>query len=344
MAVRLPGGVHNTSDFWNMLVNKKSGLTKIPKERWDNDGFYSDVPKWGTIQNQECYLLSDVDLKKFDTSFFTCGQAEAERMDPMQRQLLEITQECLDSAGETATSTMEKQVGCYVGTFSSDWQDDQSMDPHASGVYRGSGYLDFFQANRISYEYNWTGPSMLIKTGCSSSMVALHLAAEAVQSGACTSAMALGCNLITSVLTSIIFTETGVLSHSGKCKTFDALADGYGRGEAVNAVYVKKLSDALRDGNPVRAIIRASATNNDGRSRGIMTPNDVLQERLIRQVYSQANISDFSKTAFFECHGTGTPTGDPLEASAVARIWGPCGGVLMGACPITMIVGNSGIG
>ncbi|KZL70111.1 polyketide synthase [Colletotrichum tofieldiae] len=331
MAVRLPGGVHNTSDFWNMLVNKKSGLTKIPKERWDNDGFYSDVPKWGTIQNQECYLLSDVDLKKFDTSFFTCGQAEAERMDPMQRQLLEITQECLDSAGETATSTMEKQVGCYVGTFSSDWQDDQSMDPHASGVYRGSGYLDFFQANRISYEYNWTGPSMLIKTGCSSSMVALHLAAEAVQSGACTSAMALGCNLITSVLTSIIFTETGVLSHSGKCKTFDALADGYGRGEAVNAVYVKKLSDALRDGNPVRAIIRASATNNDGRSRGIMTPNDVLQERLIRQVYSQANISDFSKTAFFECHGTGTPTGDPLEASAVARIWGPCGGVLMGA-------------
>ncbi|KAK2013652.1 ketoacyl-synt-domain-containing protein [Colletotrichum eremochloae] len=331
MAVRLPGGVHTTSDFWDMLINKKTGLTKIPKERWDSEGFYSETPKWGTIQNRDCYLLSDVDLKKFDTSFFTCGQAEAERMDPMQRQLLEITRECLDSAGEVGTSTMDKRVGCYVGTFSSDWQDDQSMDPQASGVYRGSGYLDFFQANRISYEYNWTGPSMLIKTGCSSSMVALHLAAEAVQSGSCTSAMALGCNLITSVLTSVIFTETGVLSPSGKCKTFDILADGYGRGEAVNAVYVKKLSKAIEDGNPIRAIIRGSGTNNDGRSRGIMTPNDVLQEKLIRQVYSQAGIDDLSKTAFFECHGTGTSTGDPLEASAVARIWGPHGGILMGA-------------
>ncbi|KAF6806607.1 polyketide synthase, partial [Colletotrichum musicola] len=331
MAVRLPGGVRNTSDFWDMLINKKSGLTRIPKERWDNEGFYSEVPKWGTIQNKECYLLSDVDLKKFDTSFFTCGQQEAERMDPMQRQLLEITRECLDSAGETFTSTIDKQVGCYVGTFSSDWQDDNSMDPHASGVYRGSGYFDFFQANRISYEYNWTGPSMVIKTGCSSAMVALHLAVEAVQSGACTTAMALGCNLITSVLTSVNFTETGILSPSGKCKTFDVLADGYGRGEAVNAVYVKKLSDAIRDSNPIRAVIRASATNNDGRARGIMTPNDVLQERLIRQVYAKAGISDLSKTAFFECHGTGTPTGDPLEASAVARVWGPQGGILMGA-------------
>ncbi|KAK1985726.1 hypothetical protein LZ30DRAFT_767884 [Colletotrichum cereale] len=327
------GGVHNTSDFWDMLINKKSGLTKIPKERWDSEGFYSEVPKWGTIQNRDCYMLTEVDLNKFYTSFFTCSQAEAERMDPMQRQLLEVTRECLDSAGETATSTMEKR------------QNDQSMDPHAAGVYRGSGYLDFSQANRISYEYNWTGPrsdrfvdlietSMLIKTGCSSSMVALHLAAEAVQSGACTSAMALGCNLITSVFTSIVSTETGVLSPSGKCKTFGVLADGYRRGEAVNAVYVKKLSHAIRDGNSVRAIIRASGTNNDGGSRGIMTPNDVLQEKLICQVYSQAGITELSETAFFECHGTITPTGDPLEASAVARIWGLHGGVLMGALQV----------
>ncbi|GKT66975.1 polyketide synthase [Colletotrichum tofieldiae] len=171
---------------------------------------------------------------------------------------------------------------------------------------------------------------MLVKTGCSSSMVALHLAAEAVQSGACKSAMALGCNLITSVITSIVFTETGVLSPSGKCKTFDLLADGYGRGEAVNAVFVKRLSDALRDGNPVRAILRASATNNDGRSNGIMSPNTYLQEALIRKTYEKAGLP-FNKTAFFECHGTGTPTGDPLEVAAVARIWKDNDGVMIGA-------------
>ncbi|KZL86384.1 polyketide synthase [Colletotrichum incanum] len=330
MAVRLPGGVRNTEDFWNLMINKRSGLIPIPKERWNSEGFYSPVAKWGTVQNKEAYMFSqaDNDLTKFDASYFTCGEKEIERMDPMQRQLLEIARECLDNAGET--NWRGQEIGCYVGNFSSDWQDDLSMDPHASGLYRGSGYLDFLQPNRVSYEYGWTGPSMLVKTGCSSSMVALHLAAEAVQSGACKAAMALGCNLITSVITSIVFTETGVLSPSGKCKTFDLLADGYGRGEAVNAVFVKRLSDALRDGNPVRAIIRASATNNDGRSNGIMSPNTYLQEALIRKTYEKAGLP-FNKTAFFECHGTGTPTGDPLEVAAVARIWKDNDGVMIGA-------------
>ncbi|KAF6792038.1 Lovastatin nonaketide synthase 2 [Colletotrichum sojae] len=330
MAIRLPGGVRNTQDFWNLMVEKRSGLIPIPKERWNSDGFYSPIAKWGTVQNKEAYMFKqeDIDFTKFDASFFTCGQQEIQRMDPVQRQLLEITRECLDSAGETRTRG--RDIGCYVGNFGSDWQDDHCMDPHVSGVYRGAGYLDFLQPNRVSYEYGWTGPSMLIKTGCSSSMVALHLAAEAVQSGACESAIAMGCNLITSVTTSIVFTETGVLSPSGKCKTFDVLADGYGRGEAVNAVYVKRLSDALRDGNPIRAIIRASGTNNDGRSNGIMSPNTYLQEELIRKTYEKAGVP-FSKTAFFECHGTGTPTGDPLEVAAVARVWGEHGGVMIGA-------------
>ncbi|TDZ16051.1 Highly reducing polyketide synthase gloL [Colletotrichum orbiculare MAFF 240422] len=330
MAVRLPGGVRNTDNFWELMMNKRSGLIPIPKERWNSEGFYSPVARWGTVQNKEAYMFSqaDNDLTRFDASYFTCGEKEIERMDPMQRQLLEITRECLDNAGETGWRGEE--IGCYVGNFSSDWQDDLSMDPHASGLYRGSGYLDFLQPNRVSYEYGWTGPSMLVKTGCSSSMVALHLAAEAVQSGACKSAMALGCNLITSVITSIVFTETGVLSPSGKCKTFDLLADGYGRGEAVNAVYVKRLSDALRDGNPVRAILRASGTNNDGRSNGIMSPNTYLQEELIRKTYAKARLG-FNKTAFFECHGTGTPTGDPLEVAAVARIWKDHDGIMIGA-------------
>lgn len=146
MAVRLPGGVKNTADFWNLMVNRKSGLIPVPKERWDIDGFWNKTAQWGTIQNRECYMLgSECPLDRYDTAFFTNGRLEASRMDPVQRQLLEITRECLDTAG--ASATRETDVGCYVGTFSSDWQDDQSMDPHASGIYRGSGYLDFFRKN-----------------------------------------------------------------------------------------------------------------------------------------------------------------------------------------------------
>lgn len=156
MAIRLPGGVKNTQDFWDLMINKKSGLIPIPKERWNLEGFYSSVPRWGTIQNKECYMFDDRDLTKFDASYFSCGEKEIERMDPMQRQLLEITRECLDNAGET--NWRGQEVGCYVGNFSSDWQDDLSMDPHASGLYRGSGYLDFLQPNRVSYEFGWTGP------------------------------------------------------------------------------------------------------------------------------------------------------------------------------------------
>lgn len=156
MAVRLPGGIKNTQDFWDLMINKKSGLAPIPDSRWNLDGFYSPVPRWGTIRNRECYMLDDRDLAQFDASYFTCGEKEIEKMDPMQRQLLEVVHECLDNAGEPGTRG--QNVGCYVGNFSSDWQDDLSMDPHASGLYRGSGYLDFLQPNRVSYEYGWTGP------------------------------------------------------------------------------------------------------------------------------------------------------------------------------------------
>ncbi|KAJ4419139.1 Type I Iterative PKS [Gnomoniopsis sp. IMI 355080] len=254
MAVRLPGDIKNTQDFWELMMQKKSGLIPIPQSRWNLEGFYSPVQRWGTIRNKECYMLSDRDLAHFDASYFTCGEKEIEKMDPMQRQLLEIARECLDNAGEA--ETRNKKVGCYVGNFSSDWQDDLSMDPHASGLYRGSGYLDFLQPNRVSYDRSR---------------------------------------------------------------------------EAVNAVYVKRMSDALRDGNPIRAVLRASATNNDGRSNGIMNPNTYQQEALIRQTYEEAGITDLSKTAFFECHGTGTPTGDPLEVAAVARVWKDHGGILIGA-------------
>jgi len=163
-------------------------------------------------------------------------------------------------------------------------------------------------------------------------MVAVHQAAEALRNRSCSAAVVMSANLMTSPLTTVVYTEAGILSKTGKCKTFDASADGYGRGEAVNAVLVKRLSDAIRDGNPIRAILRGSATNHDGREgkSGMLNPNTLAHEALIRKAYKDAGIDDFSQTAFFECHGTGTPAGDPQEVAAVARVFGESG-IVIGA-------------
>jgi len=156
MACRLPGGVLNPDDFWNLLVNKKSGIGRVPKSRFDVDGFYSPVPKAGTLQSTQGYFLENVDLSKFDASFFSCSKKEVDRMDPLQRQLLEITWECLENAGETGWRG--KHVGCYVGTMGQDWLDENVMDTHMSGGYRLAGFVDFILPNRVSYEYGFMGP------------------------------------------------------------------------------------------------------------------------------------------------------------------------------------------
>ena len=162
---------------------------------------------------------------------------------------------------------------------------------------------------------------MTVKTGCSSSLICLHLACQAIVKGECSSAIVGGTNLIMSPTMTIAMTEQGFLSSSGMCKTFDADADGYARGDGINAVYVRKLSDAIREGDPIRAVIRCSSTNSDGRTPGISHPSSESHEALIRHAYDVARIHDFSETAFIECHGTGTSIGDPLETQAVANVF-----------------------
>lgn len=164
--------------------------------------------------------------------------------------------------------------------------------------------------------------SMTIRTGCSSALISLHEACQAIYNGECHSAIVAGTNLIITPTMTIAMTEQGVLSPTGFCKTFDAKADGYARGEAINAVYVKKLSDALRDGDPVRAVIRATAINCDGKTPGMACPSSESHESMMRRAYQVAQLPDLSKTAFIECHGTGTVVGDPLEAAAVANVFG----------------------
>lgn len=162
---------------------------------------------------------------------------------------------------------------------------------------------------------------MTIRTGCSSALIGLHEACQAIYSGECSSAVVAGTNLIITPTMTIAMTEQGVLSPTGLCKTFDAKADGYARGEAINAVYIKKLSDALRDGDPIRAVIRATATNCDGKTPGIACPSAESHEAMMRRAYQVAGIPDLSKTAYVECHGTGTAIGDPLETTAVASVF-----------------------
>ncbi|KAI9774066.1 MAG: Type I Iterative PKS [Geoglossum simile] len=323
MAMRLPGGISTAESFWDFLINKKDARIQIPEDRYSIDGFYSPTPRPGMVLMNHGYFLDHLDLQHMDAAFFSMSKAEVERLDPQQRLLLEVVWECLENAGETGWRG--KNIGCFIGSFGEDWLDLHAKDTQDFGMYRITGSGDFVLANRISYEYDLKGPSMTIRTGCSSSMLCLHLACQAIRSGDCTSAIVGGTNILTSPTMSVAMCEQGALSPDGSCKSFDASANGYARAEGINAIYVKKLSDALQHGDPIRAVIRSTSSNCDGRTPGIANPSSEAHEVLIRRAYETASIHDPSLTAYVECHGTGTAVGDPLEVAAIAKVFGEKG-------------------
>ncbi|KAI9784711.1 MAG: hypothetical protein M1835_003514 [Candelina submexicana] len=309
MGMRLPGRVSDESAFWELLVNKKT--------------FYNPDGGPGTVKTKYGYFLGQVNLQHLDTSFFSMNRSEVERLDPQQRLLLEVIWECMENGGQVGWRG--KKIGCYVGLFGEDWLDMAANDTQHLGMYCITGSGDFAFSNRISYEYDLKGPSITIRTACSSSLIGLHEACQAIYRGECDSALVAGTNLIITPTMTIAMTEQGVLSPTGSGKSFDANADGYARGEAINAVYIKKLSDVLRDGDPVRAVIRATATDCDGKTPGMACPSSESHEAVIRRAYRVAQLQDLSKTAFMECHGTGTAIGDPLETAAIAKVFGRSG-------------------
>ncbi|KAK5991657.1 Highly reducing polyketide synthase lcsB [Cladobotryum mycophilum] len=331
MAMRLPGGVYNADDFWRMLIEKRHGLCEVPPDRYNAKGFHDPSGLSGTIKPEKGYFLKDVEIQQFDTSFFSLPKTEVEILDPAQRQLLEVAYECMEDAG--ATSWQGSDIGCYVGVFGEDWQDLNAKETQQKGGYRITSYSDFAIGNRLSHQYDLHGPSMAVKTGCSSSLVGLDMACEAIRKGECKGALVCGVSLIFSPTVTLALAAQGILSSSGPCKTFDATADGYGRGEAINAIYIKKLSQALMDGDSIRAIIRGTSVNTDGQTNGMMTPSPIAQEALIRRTYEGAGITNLGETAIVECHGTGTAVGDPLEASAVAKCFGDEGVIITSVKP-----------
>lgn len=321
MAMRLPGGVNCEKEFWDLLVNKRDGLCRVPESRYTVDSYYKDSTP-GAIRTQHGYFLQN-EIGCVDAGFFGMSKVEAAKLDPQQRMLLEVVWECMENGAQTGWRG--RDIGCYVGVFGEEWLDLMSKDTQAVDRWRVVSTGDFALSNRVSYEFDLRGPSVTYRTGCSSSLVGLHEACQALYSGECSSALAAGTSLIMTPTTTTSMSDNMVLSTSGICRTFDAAADGYGRGEAVNALFIKPLDAALKDGDPVRAVIRSTAVNCDGRTPSITTPGSQAQEQLIRKTYQRARIQDLSKTGFFECHGTGTVVGDTAEVSVVAKVFGEHG-------------------
>ncbi|PYI20858.1 putative polyketide synthase [Aspergillus violaceofuscus CBS 115571] len=322
MACRLPGDIRSPSDLWDFLVEEKSGQGPVPAERYNIKGYYHpDGHRSGGMDVPGGYFINE-DVRQFENSFFGINNLEATYMDPQQRKLLEVVYECLESAGTSMKSISGSNTGVFVGNFSVDYQPMQTRDPDYLHRYTSTGSGATIMSNRISHVFNLHGPSFTLDTACSSSVYALHQALTAMKIGDCDSCIVASANLIMSPELHIGAAKGGVLSPTGTCHTFDASADGYGRAEGVNAIYIKRLSAALRDGNPVRAVIRGSAINANGKTPGISLPSRELQETVMRKAYQNAGL-DFASTDYVECHGTGTPVGDPIEVDAVGRCFSP---------------------
>ncbi|KAI1751035.1 hypothetical protein F4782DRAFT_201506 [Xylaria castorea] len=321
MACRLPGGVDSDSSFWQMLVEKRSGQTpKVPESRFNIDAHYHENPaRPGSFNVAGGYFL-DSSPENFDPTFFNITPIEAQWLDPQQRKMLEVSYECLVSAGVTLESIAGSNTAVFVGSFTSDYQQMSIRDPDFRHNYAATGVDPGIISNRIGNVFNLNGPSFTINTACSSSIYALHNACHALRNRDCDAAIVGGVNLIMTVDQHMNTAKLGILSPTSTCHTFDASADGYGRAEGAGALYVKRLSDAIRDGDPIRGVVRATAVNTNGKveGMGITHPSIKGQEAVVRLAYQKANL-DPSHTAYAELHGTGTPVGDPIEVRAISR-------------------------
>ncbi|KAL9595237.1 MAG: hypothetical protein Q9219_006571 [cf. Caloplaca sp. 3 TL-2023] len=320
MACRLPGGVKSPHDLWEMLSQERSGQCKVPKERFNVDGYYHpEADRAGVMNATGGYFIQE-DVRKFENTFFRINNIEATYIDPQQRKLLEVVYECFESAGYTMEAVAGENVGVYVGNFTVDFQTMQTRDPEYLHRYSATGSGTAILANRLSYIFDLRGPSFALDTACSSTIYCLHNAVVALQGHDCDAAVVAGANLITAPEQHLGTMKGGVISPTSTCHTFDASADGYGRAEGVNALYLKRLSTALKDGDPIRAVIRGTAVNGNGKTSGITQPSIEGQAEVIRKAYCKAGLL-VKDTPYVECHGTGTGVGDPMEVEALSRVF-----------------------
>ncbi|KAL4894910.1 hypothetical protein BDV59DRAFT_192302 [Aspergillus ambiguus] len=322
MGFRGPGDATNVEKLWNMILEGREAWSPVPESKWNHSAFYHpDYARHGTTNVEGGHFLRE-DVSLFDAPFFNMTTDEAAAMDPQQRLLLEVTYEALENAGMPLHKIMGSHTACFVGCFNADYTDLLLRDPERIPIYQctNSGQSRAMTANRISYFFDMKGPSVTVDTACSGSLVALHLACTSLQCGDASMAIAAGVNVILSHEFMSTLSMMKFLSPDGRCHTFDEKANGYGRGEGIGCIILKPLRNALRDNDPIRAVIRGSGLNQDGRTPGITLPNGASQEALIRSVYQRAALSP-SDTEFAETHGTGTQAGDPIEARALGRVF-----------------------
>ena len=319
LACRFPGGGEDPAHFWQQLCEGVDGIGPVPPDRWDMGAWYDPDPSApGKMFTLQAGFLGSVD--RFDASFFEISPREAAQVDPQQRLALELAWEALEDAGVPARSLAGCRVGVYMGAIWRDYAELAAAHPEGLTLHSGPGQALDVIANRISYVLGLMGPSLTVDTACSSSLVAVHLAACALRSGECELALAGGVSLMLSPATTVALCKLGALAPDGRCKTFSARADGFGRGEGGGVAVLKLLSAALRDGDPIYAVVRGSAVNNDGPSSGLTAPNPRAQEEVLAEAWSRAGL-DPTQATYVEAHGTGTQLGDTIEARVLASVF-----------------------
>jgi acyl transferase domain-containing protein len=336
MGLRLPGGVEDAEGLEQLLWGGVDAIGDIPADRWSLEALFdADPDAPGRMSTRFGGFLKDVD--KFDAAFFGISPREAASMDPQQRLLLELAWESLENAAVAPDSLNGSRLGVYVGLGNVDYSRATFSNRHLIDPYFATGVCSSVAAGRISYTLGVTGPAATIDTACSSSLVALHMACQALRLGECDAALAGGVNLILTPEMNISFSKGRMMAPDGRCKTFDAAADGYVRAEGGVVLMVKLEADARAAGDRILAVVRGSAINQDGRSNGITAPNGPSQEAVIRAALANAGATP-NDIGYVEAHGTGTPLGDPIEIGALQAVYGQAGRTL----PVGSIKTNIG--
>lgn len=320
VSCRFAGGATTPAKLWEVLCEAPDLSREVPSDRFNATAFYHpDGEYHGTTNSIKAYWL-DQDHRVFDAAFFNITPKEAEAVDPQQRLLLEVVYEAMESAGYTLSTYSGKNVAVFSGVMTADYDILSQRDDLSSSQYYATGNARSIISNRISYFYNFQGPSMTIDTACSSSLVALHQGVLSLRSGESTMACVTGVNLMITPEQFLVESSLHMLSPTGKSRMWDASADGYARGEGVVALLLKPLSRAFADGDQIMAIVRETGVNSDGRTKGITLPNPEAQTLLIKETYRKTGLNSMlpeDQCQYFEAHGTGTPAGDPREAQAI---------------------------
>ncbi|CEL00770.1 hypothetical protein ASPCAL00366 [Aspergillus calidoustus] len=320
LSCRFPGGADTPDKLWEIVSRRQQCWSPVPPSRYNEHAFHHPDPDARGTHNARGGFFLAQDVAAFDAPFFSIPAAEATAMDPQQRLLLEVTYEALENAGHTLDSIRGTQTGVYVALVSRDYDRQIYKDPMCIPKHHLTGCGDATACGRISYVFDLRGPSLSLDTGCSGGMAALHLACQALRSGEAESAIVGGTNLLLGPDMTIAMSALHMINDNGRCYPLDSRGAGYGRAEGVAALVVKRLSDAVRDGDPIRAVIRNTGVNQDGKTNGILLPNSDAQRDLAASLYRQAGLNP-RDVCYVEAHGTGTQAGDAAEVTSIKSVF-----------------------